>query len=848
MSANSATTTAVALDDQSTSDQSGDEAAAPSHAAVHQTVTFSARERAIVTALAEAAMPKGHGIQGGGSVTIERLERFLAGSGSAFFNGVRSGLWTTELGTVPRYGRPLSQLSLEERSAAITGWNRSSSRYVRWGLRAILTPLKAAHFDDPAMFEQVGCRYGGDPVVQTEPERWMQQVINGREVDEDLELDCEVVIVGTGAGGAAAAHELAKRGRAVLMVEQGDYFKRTDFVKRASAAYQKMYLAGGATVALGNIGAPVWAGRTVGGSTTINSGTCYRAPEWTLKRWQERYGLSMMSSAALAPYYERAEQMLEVAEAPAEHLGGPARVVARGAEVLGLSHKPIMRNAPGCDGQGVCCFGCPTAAKRSTDVSYVPKALERGAQLISAATVEMVDVVAGRARGITARLRSGRRLTVRAEVVIVAAGALLTPGLLKQSGLCTTSGWLGKNLSIHPATKVLGLFDEDIDMSTGIPQSYSIDDYAEEGLMFEGGSTPLDVTALAIPWVGDRFMDLIARYRHLATFGFMLQDKSRGEVRSGPGGMPVIFYNQSAEDTARMQRGLAIMCEVFLRAGAARVLPMIVGCDEVSSQADLDKLRTMKLRGGDFEVTAFHPLGTCRMGTDPERSCLGPDLEAHDTAGLYVTDGSAIPSSLGANPQMTIMALALRTAEKIDDRLDRMAALPPTSRHREPANDVTVVDHATEAPALGFEFHETMSGSYVLEDEPDERRHLSFTMRAHAPSLLRFLGRREVTIEGTVSAEGLATDRPFSGTMGLDVLVTGRLPYAFDFVADDGARYRFAGQKIVRATRLRQTMTTLPAALFDDDNRLVARAELFFDLSGDLGRFLRSWRLLKAEV
>ena len=847
MSANSATTAAIAVDDLVATDPASGDAAVQSHTAVRQPVTLSERERAIVSALAEAVMPAGHGIEGGGSVTIERLERFLSGGGRAFLNGVRSGLWTTELWTVPRYGRPLSKLPLEQRSEALIAWNQSPSRYLRWWLRAILTPLKAAHFDDESMFAQVGCRYGSDPVLQTEPERWMQQVTNGREVEEDLELDCEVVIVGTGAGGAAAAHELAKRGRAVLMLEQGDYFKRPDFVSRASAAYQKMYVAGGATVALGNIAAPVWAGRTVGGSTTINSGTCYRAPEWTLKRWRERYGLSMMSSGALAPYFERAEQMLEVAQAPAEHLGGPARVVARGAEALGLSHMPIMRNAPGCDGQGVCCFGCPTGAKRSTDISYVPKALERGAQLISAATVDTVDVVAGRARGVTGRLRSGRRLTVRADVVIVAAGALLTPGLLKQSGVCTTSGWLGKNLSIHPATKVLGLFDEDIDMSTGIPQSYSMDSYAEEGLMFEGGSTPLDVTALAIPWVGDRFMDLMARYRQLALFGFMLQDKSRGEVRSGPGGMPLILYNQSREDTARMQRGLGIMCEVFLEAGATRVLPMIVGCDEVSSRSDIDKLRSMKLRGGDFEITAFHPLGTCRMGTDPERSCLGPDLEAHDTAGLYVTDGSAIPSSLGANPQMTIMALALRTAERIDDRLDRMAALPPSSRHRAPANDVAAPADSGRSPAVGFEFHETMSGSYVREDEPERQRRLSFTMRAHAPSLRRFLSRREVTIEGTVNAEGLATDQPLSGTMGLDLLVTGRLPYAFDFVSDDGDRYRFAGQKIVRATRLRQTMTTLPAALFDESNRLVARGELFFDLTGELGKFLRSWRLIKTD-
>ena len=113
------------------------------------------------------------------------------------------------------------------------------------------------------------------------------------------------------------------------------------------------------------------------------------------------------------------------------------------------------------------------------------------------------------------------------------------------------------------------------------------------------------------------------------------------------------------------ERGYEILCEIFLRAGAERVLPMIVGCDEIRSDADLQKLREMKLSAGDFEVTAYHPLGTCRMGVDPTRSCVGPDGEAHDTEGLFVADGSAIPSSLGVNPQLTIMALASRTAEHI---------------------------------------------------------------------------------------------------------------------------------------------------------------------------------------
>jgi choline dehydrogenase-like flavoprotein len=228
---------------------------------------------------------------------------------------------------------------------------------------------------------------------------------------------------------------------------------------------------------------------------------------------------------------------------------------------------------------------------------------------------------------------------------------------------------LGKNLSIHPAAKVLALFDERMDQWSGIPQSYAIDHFAEEGIMFEGGSLPFDIAALAFPWTGRRYTEIMELYPHLATFGFMIQDTSRGEVRAGVGGSPLVLYNMNSYDVARMQRGIEILCDVFLAAGSRRVLPLVAGFDEVHGPQDLERLRGRKLRAGDFEVAAFHPLGTCRIGVDPARSCVGPDHQAHDVRGLYVCDGSAIPSSLGVNPQMTIMAMSLRAAEILSGRL-----------------------------------------------------------------------------------------------------------------------------------------------------------------------------------
>ncbi len=790
------------------------------------------RHARIAVRLAEAAMPGGHGLPGGSAQTVVRFEEMLHVLGPDVTRGVRAALGVIDAATLPTQRKRFSDLSVDTRQRMLVRWNESSSKQLRWALRMILTPLKAAHFDDDSMFEHVGCRRQVDTPTTTETERWMQGMIDGREVEDDLELECEVVVIGTGAGGAAVAYELARRGRAVLMVEAGDYHKRTEFSGRPTLAYSKMYVGKAGTVALGNVAAPVWAGRTVGGTTTINSGTCYRAPERTLSRWGSRYGLSMLSRQELDPFYERVESMLQVAPADPRYLGGSARVIARGAEALGLKHAPLLRNAPDCDGQGVCCFGCPTGAKRSTDVSYVPGALSNGAQLITAAQVERVVVKQGRARGIEARLRSGRSLRVKAESVVVAGGALLTPLLLKRSGVLRGNRYLGKNLSIHPATKVLALFDEVIDMSRGIPQGYSIDSLHHEGILCEGASVPMDVAAISVPWVGEEFMQLMADYSHLASFGLLVQDTSRGEVFAGPKGLPIIRYDLNRHDLERMQKGIALLSEVFLKAGAKRVLPFVHRDAVITCQEDVERLRQRRLSPGDFEVSAYHPLGTCRIGTDPSRSCLGPDHEVHDTEALYVVDGSAVPSSLGVNPQLTIMALALRSGEIIDARLDR------------PQKQTAAKLPEQEA---GFAFEETMRGTWTRRAD-DSVHPFVFSIRAQSPTLAEFADHREVRITGELTAEGLATAQPAEGTLGMDLIRTGKLPYALSFTGDDGRSYRFVGHKRFQIRAPLFSMTRLPGRLLNDADEEIGAASVDFDFSADIAQFLRSFALTKVEA
>jgi choline dehydrogenase-like flavoprotein len=625
-----------------------------------------------VSALAAAAMPASERLEGGGDVTVARFEEWLRGATPFQMRTMKALLWAGETAPLPTTGRMFTALDRERAMKFLEEWSESRLFVRRALLRAILSPLKVAHFDDAKAFAKVACPSFHEKSLQlrvAEQARWMSQVTNGKELHEDLELECEVVVIGTGAGGAACAYELASRGRAVLMLEEGDLHRRDALSGRTQNMIKKLYRDQGFTVALGNVGVPVFAGRAVGGSTIVNSGTCYRADERIFEKWRRELGLTEFSSASMDPYYRRVESMLQVTRAKMELTGGVGRVIARGAESLGMRHHPLMRNAPDCDGQGVCAFGCPTGAKRSTDVSYVPAALERGAQLVTAARVTGIDVVAGRARGVRGTLGSGRRFRVKAEAVVVAGGALMTPVILKSAGVCTESEWLGKNLSIHPASKVMALFDEHIDMATGIPQGYAVDSFAADGIMFEGGSTPLDITAVGVPWVGRKFMRVMDQYRHLATFGLMIEDSSRGEVRPGPGGSPLIRYDLNRPDTDKITGAIATLAEIFLAAGARRVMPFLPSMQEITSQRDVDRLRTMRLSPGDIEVTAYHPLGTCRIGTDPRTSVLGPDYETHEVKSLFVADGSAVPSALGVNPQLTIMAMALQAGERVDARL-----------------------------------------------------------------------------------------------------------------------------------------------------------------------------------
>jgi choline dehydrogenase-like flavoprotein len=484
-------------------------------------------------------------------------------------------------------------------------------------------------------------------------------------------LDADVCVIGAGAGGAVMAAELAEGGARVVVLEQGVHHDPDDFTARPLQMMARLYRDGGQTTTLGNPPILLPLGRGLGGTTLVNSGTCFRTPGHVLERWRSEHGLEL-DGGGLDPCFERVERALSVAEVTPELAGANAAVARRGAERLGWSHGYLRRNARGCVGSGVCAFGCPTSAKQHVGITYVPRARAAGAQILTGADVRRVVVRAGRVQGVHARLAPGARLVaagddgiahttgggdgggaleVRAPRVVVAAGTIHTPLLLARSGVGDASGQLGRNLVLHPATAAFALMDEVVDMARGVPQSFYVDEFAPQGIMFEGVSGPPAYVALSLPLTGTRHAAAMANYRRLAQFGLMVSDGSRGSVRSLRGGQALIRYDIAERDVAKFRVGLARLNELFLAAGAREVyLPLPPG------------VAPERARARDLKLMAFHPLGTARADADPARGVLDSNLRVHGVEGLHVADGSVMPSSLGVNPQITIMALATRLA------------------------------------------------------------------------------------------------------------------------------------------------------------------------------------------
>ncbi|RAJ68945.1 choline dehydrogenase-like flavoprotein [Streptomyces sp. Amel2xB2] len=580
--------------------------------------------------------------------------------------GVRAAAAAVDAYAALRTGRSLRQLTPDERESVL------ASLAARPALLPVLDAVKV-----PVMLAA-----GTERMLHEEPAAAPASpsghVPGPQLVPQDPPLDCvpsvewperstaDAVVVGSGAGGAVVARTLARAGMRVVVLEEGRHHSTASFRRRTPLdRFGELYRDGGATVMLGNPPVVLPVGRAVGGTTVVNSGTCYRTPDRVLARWRDAYGLELADDGAFGACLDEVERTLGVATAPLDVLGRNGRTALLGAERLGWRAAPLRRNATGCKGSCQCVVGCPTGAKQSVQLSVLPDACAAGARIVTGAEVRRILVERDRpggprACGVTVRRPDGGESEILSPLVVVAAGALHSPPLLRRSGLGGHPR-LGRNLAVHPAASVAGRFEEPVTAWRGVLQSVGVEELHDEGILIEATAGPPGMGSFVLPGVGRELRAELDGAGSLATLGAMIADLPSGRVLGAR--RTLLRYDVARRDAGRLMRAVEAMGRVLFAAGAREVLTGVAAAPRASSPDQLrELLRGLTVR--QLHLSAFHPTGTVALGADPQTAPADAEGWLRGVRGVLIADGSALPSCPEVNPQLTIMATALAVGSR----------------------------------------------------------------------------------------------------------------------------------------------------------------------------------------
>ena len=513
------------------------------------------------------------------------------------------------------------------------------------------------------------------------------KVIDGATLDGDRTLEADVVVVGSGAGGGVTAELLALAGLKVLILEEGALKSSSDFKMREADAYPTLYQEAGARKTRDK-GINILQGRTVGGSTTVNWTSSFRTPPSTLAHWQRHFGLAEYTPEALAPWFAMVEQRLHIGawDVPPNENNDLLR---RGAERLGIPTASIRRNVNGCWNLGYCGMGCPTNAKQSMLVTTIPSALDLGATLLTRVRAEqlvfrngVVDHLLAMALTADGLAPTGKRVTVKARHYVVAGGAINTPGLLLRSGAPDPHGLLGKRTFLHPTVISSGLFGQRVDGYAGAPQSiYSdhfLDAQAIDGAMgYKLEAPPLHPLLLSTTMAGfgEEHAAMMRQFPHVQGLLALLRDGFHpdapgGSVALDRHGAPVLDYRLTPFVWDGARRALLSMAEIQFAAGARSVLPVHELAQSYTSwQQAREAINGLPFKNLLLRVVSAHVMGGCGMAADARHGVVDGKGRYHGVANLSVHDGSLFPTSIGANPQLSIYGMVARLASGLAEQL-----------------------------------------------------------------------------------------------------------------------------------------------------------------------------------
>ncbi len=489
---------------------------------------------------------------------------------------------------------------------------------------------------------------------------------------------CDVVVIGSGAGGAVLAAGLAEAGHSVVVLEEGGAYTKADFDLQEATAYPQLYQERG-TRATADMAVTILQGRSVGGSTTVNWTTCYRTPPRILAHWRATYGLEL-SEETLRPHFEAVERRLSITPWPEQNANRNNQTLGRGARKLGWEASPTRRNVKGCANSGYCGVGCPVDGKQAMHVTYLRDLVAAGGRVLADCRADRVALSpdGGQARGVEASVvdratgkPTGATLTIEAKVVVASAGAIHTPALLMRSGL--RDGPVGRRTFLHPVVGIGGAFAERVDGFYGAPQSMASHQFIDRGpdkIGFFMEAVPVQpmLIAFASGQFGTGLRDMMAQLPHLAVLiGLAVDgllpgdDGGHVEVEGDPGdggGRIRVHYPIGAalrEAMAAMHEALA---KVQLAAGATTAFSLHSEPVQLRSDADLPALRAAPYGALEHGIFSAHQMGGAAMGKDPARAVVTPSLRHGRVSNLFVVDGSVLPTALGVNPSQTIYGLA----------------------------------------------------------------------------------------------------------------------------------------------------------------------------------------------
>ncbi len=488
----------------------------------------------------------------------------------------------------------------------------------------------------------------------------MSGLRSGRTVRGTETLRADVVVVGSGAGGASAAYELASAGLDVLVLEAGPSVRPEEFTQRQVDTVKRFYVDQGAQgPADGSV--RVLQGRMVGGSTVVNGEVCFRIPDAVLDEWAKEYGVRGLSPDEMRPSFETVERMIHATPNAGRHLAAGRRF-GEGLVKLGIEPKPVARSVKDCRGCCYCFAGCAYGCKQSTDQSYLPAAFEKGAALVSDARVEKLVFDGDRATGVFARTAEGA-LDVKARAVVLACGTIETPLMLLDHRLGGRD--VGKHLALHPVLAVAGLYeDEDETYRSALIATYT-DAFVGDGYLLELATGAPPSLAPIVGGFGRHHKEIARGIGKASIAGAIIRDDgSLGRVRRGRGGAKVIDYALDSRTKEKVRRAMRTLLEIAFASGAKKVaLPLTIPF-EPTSVDDLGKLDSLALGPADIAFFSYHPQGTARLGTVTDF-----DGAVRGVRDLYVMDASLFPTPVGVNTQEPVMGVATVLARRLAGRM-----------------------------------------------------------------------------------------------------------------------------------------------------------------------------------